>query len=198
MFWSDRLTEKLPLGPHIINDSKTPSGRAHVGALRGPLIHDAMFRTLQARGVDVRYRFGVDDYDPVDEIPYGESEHYERYLGAPLCNVPPPPGSRATDMAEHHISEFFGVFTDLGITPEFYRMRDIYRSGAFNEAIDAILRHAPVVRRIYKEVSGAGRAEDWHPFQVVCERCGRIGTTETTGSDILISTGIILSPPGGK
>ncbi|MCE0522862.1 MAG: lysine--tRNA ligase [Methylacidiphilales bacterium] len=182
MFWCDKLVEPLN-GPQTINDSKTPSGRAHIGALRGPLIHDAIFRTLQSKGVPVRYLFGVDDYDPVDEIPYGQVEHFEKYLGAPLCNTPPPPGSQATDMAEHFISEFFSVFADLGIRPEFYRMRDIYRSGKFNEAIDAILRKADVVRRIYKEVSGSDRSETWHPFQVICENCGRIGTTEVTAYD---------------
>jgi lysyl-tRNA synthetase, class I len=182
MFWCDKLVEPLS-GLQTINDSKTPSGRAHIGALRGPLIHDALFRTLQSKGVPVRYLFGVDDYDPVDEIPYGQAEVFEKYLGAPLCNVPPPPGSNATDMAEHFISEFFSVFKDLGIRPEFYRMRDIYRSGKFNEAIDAILRKADVVRRIYKEVSGSERPETWHPFQVICENCGRIGTTEVTAYD---------------
>ncbi len=131
MFWCDQLVEKLE-GPQTINDSKTPSGRAHVGALRGPLIHDAIYRTLKAKGVPVRYLFGVDDYDPVDEIPYGQSEHFEKYLSAPLCNTPPPPGSKATDMAEHFISEFFSVFAQLGVQPEFYRMRDIYRAGKFN------------------------------------------------------------------
>ena len=182
MFWCDQLVEKIE-GQQTINDSKTPSGRAHVGALRGPLIHDAIFRTLKAKGVPVRYLFGVDDYDPVDEIPYGEAEHFEKYLGAPLCNVPPPPGSNATDMADHYISEFFSVFGELGIRPEFYRMRDIYRSGRFNEAIDAILRKADVVRRIYKEVSGSERPDHWHPFQVVCEKCGRVGTTVVSSYD---------------
>ncbi len=182
MFWCDQLLEKIE-GQQTINDSKTPSGRAHVGALRGPLIHDAIFRTLKAKGVPVRYLFGVDDYDPVDEIPYGETEHFEKYLGAPLCNVPPPPGSNATDKADHYISEFFSVFGELGIRPEFYRMRDVYRSGKFNEAIDAILRKADVVRRIYKEVSGSERPDHWHPFQVVCEKCGRVGTTVVTAYD---------------
>ena len=182
MFWCDQLLEKIS-GPQTINDSKTPSGRAHVGALRGPLIHDAIFRTLKAKGVPVRYLFGCDDYDPVDEIPYGEREHFEKYLGAPLCNVPPPPGSKATDMADHYISEYWGVLKELGIEPEFYRMRDIYRAGKFNESIDTILRKADVVRRIYKEVSGSERPDTWHPFQVVCEKCGRIGTTEVTAYD---------------
>ena len=182
MFWCDELAEKLK-GPQTINDSKTPSGRAHVGALRGPLIHDAIYRTLKAKGTPVRYLFGVDDYDPVDEIPYGAVEHFGQYLGAPLCNVPPPPGSHAADMAEHYASEFFGVFSELGIRPEFYRMRDIYRLGRFNEVIDAILCKADVVRRIYKEVSGAERPDNWHPFHVICEECGRIGTTLVTAYD---------------
>lgn len=86
-------------------------------------------------------------------------------------------------MAEHYIREFWAVFAELGIEPEYYRMRDIYRSGQFNEAIDVILRHAAVVRRIYKEVSGSERSERWHPFHVVCENCGRVGTTEVTAYD---------------
>jgi len=182
MFWCDKLLDGIE-GPQTINDSKTPSGRAHVGALRGPLIHDVIFRTLRAKDLPARYLFGVDDYDPVDEIPYGAAEHFEKYLGAPLCNTPPPPGSTATDMAEHYISEFLGVFAELGIRPEFYRLRDVYRSGRFNEAIEVILRKADVVRRIYKEVSGAVRPDTWHPFQVVCERCGRIGTTVVSAYD---------------
>jgi lysyl-tRNA synthetase class 1 len=182
MFWCDKLVEGLSAA-QTINDSKTPSGRAHIGALRGPLIHDAIYRTLVSKGVPVRFLYGVDDYDPVDEIPYGQAEVFEKYLGAPLCNVPPPPGSNASDMADHFIREFFGVFTELGIKPEFYRMRDIYRSGKFNDAIDAILRKADVVRRIYKEVSGSERPETWHPFQVICPNCGRVATTEVTAYD---------------
>jgi lysyl-tRNA synthetase class 1 len=177
MFWCDKLVE-AQTGPQTINDSKTPSGRAHIGALRGPLI-----RTLQSKGMPVRYLFGVDDYDPVDEIPYGQAAVFEKYLGAPLCNVPPPPGSSASDMAEHFITEFFSVFAELGIRPEFYRMRDIYRSGKFNSAIDLILRKADVVRKIYKEISGSERADNWHPFQVICPNCGRIATTEVTAYD---------------
>lgn len=191
MHWTDEVADLLaayPLpanagGVHVINDSKTPSGRAHVGALRGVLIHDAMFRTLQARNIPVAYRFGCDDYDPVDELPHGMKEQYQQYLGQPLCNTPAPPGSKATDMADHFITDFWSTFKDLGVRCEFYRMRDVYRTGQFDEAIDRILSSAEKVREIYKEVSNSDRPRGWLPFQVICENCGRIGTTECTNYD---------------
>ena len=182
MLWCDKHAERVS-GPQLINDSKTPSGRVHVGALRGVLIHDTVFRSLKDRGIPVRYTFGVDDYDPLDELPAGHAEFFRPYLGAPLCQVPPPPGSSAPDVAEHYIGEFFDIFRELGVEAETYRMRDIYRSGQFNEAIEAVLNNADKVRRVYKEVSNSERSDTWYPFQVVCEGCGRIGTTEVSGYD---------------
>lgn len=182
MFWTEDVAAKCS-GPQIINDSKTPSGRVHVGALRGVLIHDAIFRTLREKGIEAKYLFGVDDYDPLDEIPAGKGEHFEKYLGQPLCNVPPPDNSPATDMAEHYIQEFFEIFDELGVKVEKYRMRDVYKSGRFNQAIDTILQNAATVRRVYKEVSNSDRPETWYPFQAVCENCGRIGTTEVFAYD---------------
>ena len=39
------------------------------------------------------------------------------------------------------------------------------------------------IRRVRFEISGSKRAENWHPFQVICENCGRIGTTEVVAYD---------------
>jgi lysyl-tRNA synthetase class 1 len=142
-----------------------------------------VYRTLKDAGLDVRYSFGVDDLDPLDEIPAGQDEFFEPYLGAPLCNVPAPPGSEASDVAKHFIGEFFDIFDDLGVRAETYYLRDIYRSGIFNGAIEQILHKAHIVREVYLEVSGARRPENWYPFQVICENCGKIGTTVVTDFD---------------
>lgn len=189
MLWCDKIAVEIERAAEktgsaqLVNDSKTPSGRAHVGALRGVLIHDAVFRAIRERGVSVRYTFGVDDYDPLDELPADQEEFFRPYLGTPLCNVPAPPGSTFSDVAEHYIQDFFSVFHDLHVEPETYRMRDVYRTGRFNGVIDDILRRADVVRSVYKEVSHSERPAHWHPFQVVCEQCGRLGTTEVTAYD---------------
>jgi len=179
--WYDKIIAKLNT-PQIINDSKTPSGRVHVGSLRGVLIHDALYRALQDRSVPVTYIYGIDDYDPLDGLP-ADAKNLVKYMGFPLCNIPAPQDSKATDLADHYITEFLDVFKELGVNAQIYRMRDVYRSGKFDEAIDVILKKADIVRQVYANVSHSIRPDNWYPFQVVCEQCGKIGTTEVTDYD---------------
>jgi lysyl-tRNA synthetase class 1 len=180
--WNEKVIEGLT-GPQVVNDSKTPSGRVHVGSLRGVLIHDAVYRTLLFHGFQAKYTYGIDDFDPLDGLPAEAETWMQNYMGFPLCNIPAPKESSSTDLAEHYISEFLDVFSELGVGADVYRVRDIYRSGQFNESIDVILRNADTVRKVYAEVSNAQRPDNWLPFQVVCESCGKIGTTEVTHYD---------------
>lgn len=185
MSWLDDILKKLPERDlQVINDAKSPSGPPHVGSLRGVLIHDAVYKFLRDKGLNVKYIFGSDDYDPLDELPAGYApELFESYLGKPLAHVPAPQGSSQTDLAMHFISDFFKIFDELGVEAERYYMRDYYEKGFFNEAIETILNNADVIRDIYWKVSKSEHADNWYPFQVVCEKCGRIGTTEVIDWD---------------
>jgi len=185
MSWLDDLERHLhDTDVQVINDAKSPSGKPHVGALRGVLIHDAVYKFLKDKGIKVKNIYGSDDYDPMDELPGGQTaEMYEKYLGVPLSNVPAPENSDQKDLAMHYISDFFKIFDEIGAEADFYYMRDYYKDGTFNEAIDTLLRRADEVRSIYKQVSKADRPNDWFPVQVVCEKCGRLGTTQVTGFD---------------
>ena len=176
MTWIDEILGRCPQQA-MINDSKTPSGIAHVGSLRGVLIHDALFREARERGLEARFTYGCDDMDPVDEIPHGTGEHFREHLGKPLCRAPAPPGVAGDNMARAYFDEFTSTFGPLGVDAEFYFMSDVYRSGRLDETIDAYLRAASKVREIYLREAGSARPEEWLPFQPVCERCGRIGTT---------------------
>ena len=185
MSWLDDILKKLPERElHVINDAKSPSGPPHVGSLRGVIIHDAVYKFLRDKGINVKYIFGSDDYDPLDELPAGyPHELFESYLGKPLAKVPAPEDSDHSDLAMHFISGFFKIFDELGVEAEKYYMREYYESGFFNEAIDIILTKADVIREIYWKVSKSERPDNWYPFQVVCEKCGRIGTTEVIDYD---------------
>ena len=205
MTWIDKALDGCS-GQIVINDSKTPSGRAHVGSLRGVLIHDALARAARERSLDTTFMYGCDDMDAVDEIPHGTGDRFTEHLGKPLWAAPPPvgpdgepiPGLEGSSMAEAYFGEFTGkrfdaadgladdgtgLFGQLGVEAEFYRMSDIYRSGRLDEIIDTFLRAAADVRQIYLRLSGAERPDDWLPFQPICERCGRIGTTYATDYD---------------
>ncbi len=178
--WLRTFLASAPAGASLVNDSKTPSGRAHVGALRGVLIHDEVRQGLSRLGRDARFTYGVDDMDPLDELPASEARLFEGCLGRPLCQTPPPQGSTHASYSEHYFHDFHSTFEQLGVEADVYRMSTIYRSGSFNDAIHAILLAAPEVRRIYARVSGADRPDDWLPFQPICERCGRVGTTRAS------------------
>ena len=186
MFWADKIAESSQR-EELVNDSKTPSGRVHVGSVRGVVIHDVLYRALKRAGKPVKFTYGVDDYDAFDTVPqYLDQEKFAPYLGYPLCNVPSP-DEKKSDYAKYFMGEFLEVFDYLGVRPEIYYLRDLYRSGKLNSYIDKFLQNAQIIREVYRDVSKAERPDNWYPFQVVCENCGKIATTVTTdynGSEV--------------
>ena len=182
MTWIDETLQRAR-SPIFINDSKTPSGVAHVGSLRGVLTHDALLRVARRNGQEARFSYGCDDMDPVDEIPHGMGEYFSEHLGKPLYAAPPPPGLAGDNMAQAFFGEFTSTFAPLGVEAEFYYMSDVYRAGRLDDAIDVFLRRASKVREIYLRETGAVRPANWLPFQPICESCGRIGTTFASDYD---------------
>lgn len=176
-YWADQIVTELDAEEIIINDSKTYSGSAHVGSLRGPVIHDVVSRAARDVGRSARFYYGSDDYDALDAVPPSLSyDLYKPYLGKPLCVVPAPDGSDRS-YAEYFYDEFMAVQHALGIFPMPYRMSELYRSGRMNEVIRSILENAAEIRAIYLEVSNSERPDDWYPFSPICENCGRIAMT---------------------
>lgn len=176
-YWADQIVAEHPADEIIINDSKTYSGSAHVGSLRGPVIHDVILRAAQDAGRSAKFYYGSDDYDALDAIPPSLSRDlYKPYLGKPLCAIPAPDGSDRS-YAQYFYDEFMAVQNALGIFPIPYRMSELYQSGRMNAVIRTVLEHAAEIRAIYLEVSNSERQEDWFSFNPICENCGRIAMT---------------------
>ena len=100
MFWADELAARLE-GPQVVNDSKTPSGTVHVGSLRGPVILDVIVRAMRVRALPTTLLYGVDDLDPMDAQAMLTPDATERWMGAPLANVPDPVGDCHPSYARH-------------------------------------------------------------------------------------------------
>jgi lysyl-tRNA synthetase class 1 len=62
-------------------------------------------------------------------------------------------------------------------------MSEVYASGAMDRYIRIALDGAATVRDIYARVAGVHHPAAWHPLFVICESCGRLGTTIVTGWD---------------
>ena len=184
--WVDLLVEHLLArspGPHVINDAKTPSGHVTVAHLRGVLMHECIARALGDRNAETTFLYGFDDYDPMDDLPPSLPD-YARYMGMPLAAIPAPPGTGAANYGRYFADEFEGVFTRLGAHPRIYRTSDMYRAGRFDRAIRLALDRVAEAREIWRDVTSSKRIDDgWWPVQVLCERCGRIGTTEVLAWD---------------
>ncbi len=183
MFWADELAARFD-GPQIVNDSKTPSGTVHIGSLRGVVLHDVIHRALLQAGLPSRNLYGVDDLDPMDSQALLTPDAVDRYMGVPLSHVPAPEGSEAESYARYFVGELFmGTFEGLGVHPEIYWMSQLYGDGSMDRFIRQALDRAEVVRDIYLRVSNVERAPGWLPLSVICENCGRIGTTLATDWD---------------
>jgi lysyl-tRNA synthetase class 1 len=183
MDWADELAASVS-GPQVINDSKTPSGTVHVGSLRGPVLLDVIVRAMRARGLDITYLYGVDDMDPMDAQALLTPDAVEDAMGKPLAHIPDQEPDGHASYARHHAQVFIDIFDGLGIRPDrYYWMSDIYPTGAMDPFIRTALDKAALVRDIYRRVANVQHSNAWHPLSVVCESCGKIGTTIVTGWD---------------
>jgi lysyl-tRNA synthetase class 1 len=183
VYWADELAAAVA-GPQVVNDSKSPSGTVHVGSLRGVVLHDAIHRALLGAGLEAKFLYGVDDMDAMDSQALLTPDAVERYMGAPLSRVPAPDGSGAANYARHFVGEiFFRTFEPLGIKPEFYWVSELYAAGSMDRYVGLALDRADRVREIYSRVSHVERPNVWLPIQVICEQCGKIGTTYATDWD---------------
>lgn len=175
-YWADEIAGQV-VGRQVVNDSKTPSGTVHVGSLRGVVLHDAIRRAVAAHGTDVEFRYGIEDLDPMDAQALLTPDAIEQYMGVPLSHVPAPEGSPHPNYARHFATLFLQTFADLGIHPTLYWMSEQYASGAMDTYIERALNHADVILDVYRTVSTVNHPAGWLPISVICENCGRIGTT---------------------
>jgi lysyl-tRNA synthetase class 1 len=185
MFWVDETVDEILRRDdekYLVTDYKTPSGKIHVGALRGVIIHDILYRGILENKKNAEYWYGFDDFDPMDGLSEDLKDKFKQYMGMPLCNIPSPEPS-AKNFADYFAQDFIKIFSPLGVKAKIVWASELYKSGAYNKAINIILDNAQRIREIYKEVSGGEKPADWYPLQVICPNCGKIGTTHVSGWD---------------
>lgn len=198
MFWVDEIIAEVERRwpgrkSFIVRDEKTASGRVHVGSLRGVVIHAIVTQALIEKGFSAEFFFEINDADPMDGLPLNLSQKFKPFMGRPLKDVPPPDTHGEPDIAAFETNprnnfarfygeEFIAVIRKLGCAPTFYYASEKYEAGEFDSWIDTVLKYPAEIRKVYKDISGSEKGEEWNPLQIVCEKCGKVGTTTVVAS----------------
>ena len=162
---------------YIVYDEKTPSGKIHIGAGRGWIIHDCIAKAMRDKGMRAKFVLSSDDIDPFDKMNKDLPASYKKYLGMPF-RVMPSPVKGYESFADYYFSECVEKFEEFGIEAEIQSTGLAYDKGLFNRTIKIALDNADKIREIYGRFSRKGSVGTKRlPFNPVCEKCGKIGTT---------------------
>lgn len=187
MFWADKVAKEIidsgSYKPYWVDDMKTPSGYPAISGLKGPLLHDLIYKALIHAGVAAKTTFIINDFDPIDGLSADLEEQFSKYLGFPLKTAPSP-GEGADNFADFFANDYKDVLRSLGVEAEFLSSWEMYKEGKFDEVIREALDNREEILDVYAEVSGSQKREaGWYPLQVICENCGKLGTTKVIDWD---------------
>ncbi|MEM4718149.1 MAG: lysine--tRNA ligase [Desulfurococcaceae archaeon] len=186
---ADSLYEKLKnrnKDVYIFNGGLSVSGLQHVGRLRGEIIiTETLRRILSERGLKIKQYLTLYTQDAwkaknAQLRAFNDKDTALKYAGWPLIRVPDPYGCHA-NWVEHFWSDFgpfLAEFTDGNI--EVISTTELYNSRLL-EFARMTLERREIVRSIVNKYRGRmPYSEEWIPYEPICERCGRIDTTEST------------------
>jgi len=187
MHWADKVTQDIIASgkykPYWVDDMKTPSGFAHIGSMLGPIIHSAIFRALKDAGQEAILTYVINDFDTADEFPDILKETLNGHQGEALKMIPSP-SPDFDNLADYLADDLKKSLEDLGFEAKYLSSWDMYHQGKFDEVIKLALDNSEKIQDIYEKISGSEKKkEGWLPFQVVCEKCGKLGTTKVTAWD---------------
>ncbi|HKB88858.1 MAG TPA: lysine--tRNA ligase [Patescibacteria group bacterium] len=187
MHWADKVAQEIIASgkykPYWVDDMKTPSGFAHIGSMLGPMVHSAIFRALRDAGQESNLTYVFNDFDPADEFPGILKESLEGHQGKALKMVPSP-DSNFDNLADYLADDLKKSIEYLGFEAKYISSWELYHQGKFDEVIRLALDNSEKIQDIYQKVSGSAKKEQgWLPFQTICEKCGKLGTTKVTAWD---------------
>jgi lysyl-tRNA synthetase class 1 len=136
---------------------------------------------MRDQGLKAKFILSSDDIDPFDKPIKGMPE-YDKYLGMPFRNMPSPVKGYES-FAEYYFMQSVEKFEELGIEADIESTGEQYEKGAFNPVIKTALDNAEKIRDIYKRLYGEKAARRKYQFNIICEKCGKIATTEITNWD---------------
>lgn len=181
--WIENVADSLierDVPEHVIASGTSISGSIHIGNSCDVFIANAVTKALKSQGAPAEVIWIADDYDPLRKVPYPLPPEYEKYLGIPYAHIPCPEGC-CENFVEHFKKPFIDTLDHFGISLKEYSGEKMYKEGIYNDYIRTALENAPRIREIFNQYREHPLADDWLPYNPICEECGRINTTFAYG-----------------
>lgn len=186
-FWATEVAENI-IKKHgkklTVATGISPSGPIHIGNMREVLTADFVVRELRKQGAEVRFIYIEDNFDRLRKLYPYLPKSFEKYIGWPLVKIPDPVGDCHKSYAQHFIDPFFKVIDKLGIQVEKFSAYKMYDDGFYTDHIVKSFKRKKEIIKILEEVSQRKIADDWSPYNPLCEKCGKIDEAKVTRVDL--------------
>lgn len=205
MHWSDEIAQRIiERNPnkeeYICAAGVSPSGSIHIGNFRDVATPLFVVRALQKRGKKAKLLISWDEYDRCRKIPANVQavvgNTYDKYIGCPYVDIPDPWGCHE-NYAKHFEEEFLHGIAPFGIELDCRYQAQLYRSGAYTDAILESIRKRGEIFEILDSFktkdfskSDAERKQEhdaekaaYSPVTIFCPACHTDFTTITAFSE---------------
>jgi len=171
--------------PVLFETGYGPSGLPHIGTF-GEVVRTSMvrhaFETLT--GLPTRLICFSDDMDGLRKVPDNipNKDMVAQHLGKALTEVPDPFGTHDS-FGAHNNARLQSFLDGFGFQYEFFSATECYRSGRFDDALRAILRHYDAITNVVLPTLGEERRATYSPFLPVCPDTRQVLQVEITAHD---------------
>ncbi len=153
-----------------------PSGLPHIGTF-GEVVRTTMVRNAFQRMSDIPTRLFCfsDDMDGLRKVPDNipNKALVAEHLHKPLTKVPDPFG-KYESFGHHNNAMLRGFLDSFGFEYEFQSSSDWYRSGRFDAALLAVLRHYDAIMEVMLPSLREERQQSYSPFLPISPKSGRV------------------------
>ena len=153
-----------------------PSGLPHIGTF-GEVARTSMVRWAFTKISDIPTRLIAfsDDMDGLRKVPTNipNQEETAKYIGMPLTAVPDP-FEKYDSFASHNNAMLREFLDSYGFEYEFRSSTEMYKSGAFNDALMKVLANYDKIMQIMLPTLGEERRQTYSPIMPISPKTGRV------------------------
>ena len=158
------------------------SGFPHIGSFADASRAYGFKLAIENFGQKAEFLAFADDLDGLRKVPAGTSSELKEHLGKPVSMIPDPWGCHDS-YGQHMSSLLIESIEEAGIEFTPVSAYNFYRTGKMAPQVRKVLSKAKLAGQIIQDTTGQEKYLEVLPYHAVCEKCGKIYTTQAVSFD---------------